>query len=131
MPSIFDILKVIALGGALNKSSHKSELLSGIAAVLSLIVLTGVIFGAFIIGLLYILYSSLVMYSTLTAPAAAGLVIFLSLLIILSLALIIKKRIKVLGCQISKGNDCSDSLPVVSKITDITQSFIDGFLYRN
>lgn len=127
MPSLGSLTKYIGLlsigKGFIDKAVFQ-RLLVGVAAVVGLSVIAGIMIGAIYITLLYILYSALVVNTTLGSAWSLAIV---GVITVATLALVVCK-ISQYSKKIAAGSALltQPSAPT-GIITDVINSFIDGF----
>lgn len=128
MLPIGKILGLISIGGAIAESPLPRKLLSGMATVAGLTVVTGMMIGTLMVGALYAAYYALVDYGVSPESAlvtVAGIATVITIILISVTVHYVKSLF-----EMPRLLPESQSSSIAGKVTGIADSFVDGLLTR-
>lgn len=129
MSAVGKILGLMIAGkGLADTTPLFNRLLSGIAAVVALAMLSAILAGVLVVGLIYVAYMALVQHG-LDSDAAMflmGGVVMVMVAILVSQLLGTIRRIKYIPAQVLARQN-----PLAKRATTLGYAFIDGFMNQN
>jgi hypothetical protein len=124
MTKLGTILGIISLGRSFAGTSLYRKFLSGVAVVICMMIVTGMIAGALLLGAFYGVYQGFMYYGMESTPAliatfGLGAMVF-AILVMLTLNHL-RSLVSIPQMLVRDEN------PIASRATDMVQAFIDGF----